>query len=267
MIRKIFFDPGHGSSKTGPYDPGAVGRKGLREVDVTLKIAKAASAILKTEYCGFESQIAPQVEEISGRVQIANNYNPDVVVSIHINAAANVSAFGIETYFCDGSSDGKTLAEYVQQNLIKNVKGKYPSHMVGNINRGIKSATFQIIREVSAPAILVECGFISNAEEEAMLRRDDVIHYLAKGIVEGINFYFHKKGLLPVDNIVESNTEVKPDTTASQVIETEVITGLVLKTIIIGAEKAKLFYSSPDGILHQDIVSVSEDGVKIKSGG
>ena len=146
---RICIDPGHGGR-----DPGAVGQDGLLEKDVNLAVAKRVAKHL--ENMGYEAILTRSEDEyvsLGARSKLANLHRVSVFVSIHCNSAENRAAQGTETFCYPTSSEGKTLAEMVQRELIIRAGGK---------DRGVKHANFQVLRETAMPAILVELAFISN---------------------------------------------------------------------------------------------------------
>lgn len=172
----VVIDPGHGGA-----DPGAVGIGGLRESEVVLDISRQVAALLKQQ--GVEAVLTRQRDEeieLEPRVQFAERADADVFVSIHANAfsASRSDVNGIETYYTAGGS-GQSLARLVQDSLLQEL---------GARDRGVKTANFYVIRNTSMPAILVETGFVTGAEDAARLSstsgRSRIARAIAKGILE-----------------------------------------------------------------------------------
>jgi N-acetylmuramoyl-L-alanine amidase len=191
----VVIDAGHGGG-----DSGAVGRRGSREKDITLDLAKRVKRKLA------ESQVTVRLtrekdktRSLSGRCRKANRWDADVFVSIHLNSASDPAASGLESYVIavagrestDGHrADEKTyvgneheeasmvLGYYVQKGLLS---------YAGGTDRGIKRARFQVLRDVDCPSVLVECGFLSNASEEKKLldarHKDKVAEGIARGVL------------------------------------------------------------------------------------
>ena len=173
---KICIDPGHGGR-----DPGAVGQGGLQEKDVNLAVAKKVAKHL--ESMGYEAILTRSQDEyvsLEARSKLANLHRVSVFVSIHCNSAENRAAQGTETFCYPTSSEGKTLAEMVQRELISRAGGK---------DRGVKHANFQVLRETAMPAILVELAFISNENEEHKLSNSSFQDSCALAISEGVDKY------------------------------------------------------------------------------
>ena len=177
----VVLDPGHGGS-----DPGAC-KYGLREADLTLKIAQYCKSKLE-EYSHVEvymTRTADTDNNLANRVAYAKKFNPDVFVSIHINAVGGQHG-GAEVYYPNGNyipgigTEGKELAEVIQQKLVA----------LGLYNRGIKirntedgsqypdgspSDYLGVIKrskEAGFPAVLIEHAFIDNS--------GDVYNFLAR---------------------------------------------------------------------------------------
>lgn len=172
---KIFIDPGHGGK-----DPGAVGN-GLQEKNITLAIALQVGKILKENgVVVVYSRTTDTHLTLSERAQAANNVKADIFVSIHTNAAENISARGLETYGYPGSNDGTKLANSIQNHLMQS--------KVFTADRGIKAADFAVLRETRMTAALVELGFISNAQDAAILKNKQA--EIAVALARGILGYF-----------------------------------------------------------------------------
>jgi len=218
-IKKIVIDAGHGGK-----DPGAIARTGLREKDVTLDIAKRLSKLLKSE--GIEVVMTRSVDRfisLSSRVDIANNSQADLFLSIHANANRVRSLNGFEVYYVSvGVDDSKRALSAAQEAALDFDRSCFADRslnlktilwdMIYNYNRaesielahsicqtmnrnfdtkilGIKGARFYVLKGVRMPAVLVETGFLSNSNEERMLRNSYYRQQVAQGIVSGIVNY------------------------------------------------------------------------------
>lgn len=178
----ICIDPGH----SGDYEPGAV-RGIYKEAALTLKIANH----LKTHLEAFGYDVVmTRTEEIDNdllqpRVDIANAAAADVFVSIHINAAINEKASGFEIYHYPSSRLGNSLAINVQRSL---------QNVVIMPDRGIKTAGWYVLRYTNMPAILVECGFLSNSLDRIYVASAEGQWYFGEGIAHGIHCYCRMHG-------------------------------------------------------------------------
>ena len=192
--RSIFLDPGHGGS-----DPGAVSG-GVREKDLTLSVYnKVSSKLASLGYTVLTSRNVDKDVDLIDRADQANKANADMLLSIHFNAGGRGIARGIETYYYQATADrvpkinkenhnnverlerSRKLANKVQQNLL---------YQTGANDRGVKRASFTVLRETSIPSILVELGFIDNPEERNKIKTNEYQERLANGIVDGIVEYY-----------------------------------------------------------------------------
>ena len=173
MAKKVFLDPGHGGS-----DPGAVAN-GLKEKDLTLKIAKAAEKYLKEKYEGITvkmSRTGDSNPSLSARAKAANDWGADYFVSIHINSGGGT---GFESYIFNGTVSSKTK-EY--QKKVHQVIAAGD----GWADRGMKRANFHVLRETRMSALLTENGFIDRKEDAAKLKDPAFLKKLGRLHAEGI---------------------------------------------------------------------------------
>ena len=178
-FKTVIVDAGHGG-----YDSGAVGPTGIKEKDVTLKVALKLGRILenngvKVIYTRTSDNVSwpsNESQDLEARVSIANSNNTDLYVSIHANSF-NGSAYGTETYYYNGSAKGKEAAEAVQKELI---------NAIGLYDRGAKTAGYYVLKNTISPSILVELGFIDNRNEEILLNSDWFQQKCAEAIAKGI---------------------------------------------------------------------------------
>jgi N-acetylmuramoyl-L-alanine amidase len=180
--KTIVVDAGHGGS-----DCGAVGQNGLLEKDVTLKVAlrlekyltEAGVKVLMTRKKDADVAYAYATtnEELQARVDVGNKNNADLFLSIHIDSFVNPEANGTSVYIYDDTYLGKCLHDELIDRL-------------GRKDRGVKFANFYVLRNTAMPASLVELMFISNEEEEAILREEDTIEQAARALYEGLRTYF-----------------------------------------------------------------------------
>jgi len=218
-IRKIVLDAGHGGS-----DPGAIGRTGLKEKDVNLDIAKRLANLLRNEGIAVVLTRSSDVFiPLSTRANIANSTKADLFVSIHSNANRVRSLNGFETYYVapnvSDSSRALTAAKTAALNLdsasfasqsqdlkailwdmiYTNARAESIElanavcrSMDSNLDAkilGIKGARFQVLRDARMPAVLIEVGFVSNLDEERMLRNSFYRQKIAESIAQGIRVY------------------------------------------------------------------------------
>lgn len=183
----ITIDPGHGGS-----DSGAVGPTGLYEKTATLKIGLNVAEMLKKS--GAKVYITRKTDkdvygpnasataELQARCNVGNWSNSDIFVSIHLDSFTSPSAQGTTGYYyVNGSYDSQKLATYIKDGVIE---------QIGTPDRGAKTCNFYVVKNTEMPATLVEVAFVSNPEEEAILKSESGIEKAAKGIFNGIVRYF-----------------------------------------------------------------------------
>ena len=191
--KTIVIDAGHGGE-----DGGAVSSNGVSEADINLSIALKVQNLL--EQSGANVVLTRSDEnaiydldkktlrekknsDIKNRVAIGNSSSADIFVSIHLNKIAQSQYYGWQTFFKDGSEEGKKLATCIQNNLNEAIQRE-------NKRVPLKISNIYIIKNVEIPTTIVECGFLSNPEEEELLQTDDYQNKLAWGIYNGIMDYF-----------------------------------------------------------------------------
>lgn len=124
-----------------------------------------------------------KVSDIKNRVKIGNESEADIFVSIHMNKIPQTQYNGWQTFYNAKSEKGKLLAESIQKALNDTIPRKND-----RLSKSINNV--YIVEHVEIPLVLVECGFLSNAEELALLVNDDYQDKLAFGIYKGIIDYF-----------------------------------------------------------------------------
>jgi N-acetylmuramoyl-L-alanine amidase len=182
---KFLLDPGHDELTPGK------GVAGLKEFTFNKAVALKVEALLN-EYEDttviMSHDLNDKIDQsLASRATVANKNNVDAVVSIHANAASATSARGIETFVHPKAPKADNdLARAVHTSLIQVTQAK---------DRGLKKADFQILRDVKGgiPVCLVECGFMTNTEDFALLISDDYRNKCAKGIVAGLVKEFNLK--------------------------------------------------------------------------
>lgn len=184
----IIVDAGHGGSDTGSQ---SISKPCYQEKSLNLVTANFVKEYL--QQLGYRVMMTRQDDtfiSLDKRAQFANEQKPALFVSIHYNSAPSIEAHGIEVYFYQSQENkmrtvkSKKLAKTVLKNLIANTKAK---------SRGIKHGNFAVIRETNMPAILVEGGFITNADELELLKDPFYLKKLAWGVAKGIDEYVSKK--------------------------------------------------------------------------
>lgn len=171
---KICIDAGHGGK-----DPGAIGQANTKEKDVVLSIALKVGKILKNN--GIETiytRTTDKYVELSDRVKKSNDAFCDLFLSIHANGVNDKSAHGQETYCYTKGGTGEKLAINIQNEIVK---------ATGLTNRGVKYSTnLYTLKHTKAPAALVETAFLTNPEEEKLLKNASWQEKIAKAIAKGV---------------------------------------------------------------------------------
>ncbi|WP_100405481.1 N-acetylmuramoyl-L-alanine amidase [Bacillus solitudinis] len=174
----IAIDPGHGGK-----DPGAVSN-GLKEKDVVLAVGLLVEKkLLAAGAKPLMTRSDDRFIELSDRSKIANNANAAIFVSIHANAAGATSANGTETFWNNvySSDESKDLATKINTRLIESLKMK---------DRGVKEASFSVIRSSKMPSVLLELGFMTNSGDAAKMKEADFNERAAEAIFKGIEDYY-----------------------------------------------------------------------------
>lgn len=229
-INTVMIDPGHGGR-----DPGALGsRYRLREKEIVLDIARRVVAKLKSSGLGLRVMISRDSDTfvpLQKRGESANMSNAGLFVSIHCNANRKSSVRGTSTYFLDAaktdeeratamlenaalkheveaeSAEGKDDINLILQDMAQNEFLRESKDLSAFIHRelvrvldlpdrGIKQANFAVLRGAYMPAALIETAYISNPQDEGLLRDSAFRERLAGAVADGIIKYieqYHRK--------------------------------------------------------------------------
>ena len=223
-IRTIIIDPGHGGK-----DPGTVGRRGLKEKNVVLDIARRLKRILnkETNLKVYLTRNRDVFVPLRARASFAERKKGDIFLSIHANSAFSSRASGFETFYLSKAVDDTSRAVATQENSVLKLEEmknsakkrrnnrnletilwdlKYAEFRNQSIelakliqkklgqalrirNRGVKSAPFYVLRKVAMPSVLVEVGFMSNRRDEALLRTANFREKIARALAGSILSY------------------------------------------------------------------------------
>ena len=193
---KIIVDAGHGAP-----DGGAVGINGTLEKDINLKIAIILSEVLeakgyipimtRTGDTGIYDTSCTTIREMkrddmNKRLNIVKNSGASLFISIHMNAFENKSAHGLHIFYSKNHENIKPLAENIQTRISEITGAK--THTVTTADENLF-----LMKKPPIPAILAECGFLSNAEEEKKLNEEDYQSRLAWAIAEAVDTYYTAK--------------------------------------------------------------------------
>ncbi len=125
-----------------------------------------------------------KISDIHNRVKIGNESSADIFVSIHLNKIPQEQYWGWQCFYRQNDEQSTKLAKSLQQNLNDAIEKE-------NKRVAMKIDNVYIMKHVEIPISIVECGFLSNKEEEKMLLTDEYQDKLAWGIYNGIMDYFH----------------------------------------------------------------------------
>ena len=182
----IVLDPGHGGK-----DPGAVGLAGTLEKEVNLMVSLQMRDELQkwgARPVMTRSVDTSEMDKLQTRVDYGTFNGGNIFVSIHSDAALNRRAKGFTVYYHNQKGElDLALAKSVQLGL----KGTMQTN-----DRGVRSAHFYVVKRNPLPAILIEMGFISNAEEEINLMEVDYQRDVVEGAVQGLANYFKEEPTL-----------------------------------------------------------------------
>lgn len=189
----VILDAGHGNP-----DGGAVGQDGSIESNLNLEIVLKLQKFLEASNCTViltrsdengiyettaETIREQKVSDMKNRVDIANNSNAEIFVSIHMNKLEQSQYSGWQTFYKNNDDTSKEIAENIQTSLNYFIKKEN--------SRTIKSISgIYLTKNVEIPLVIVECGFLSNAEENKLLQTDSYQNELAWSIYIGIMDYF-----------------------------------------------------------------------------
>ncbi len=186
--RVIAIDAGHGG-----WDPGKTGKTGMNEKDINLDIANKLCTFL--EDAGAEVYLTRPSDDALGktkskdmkeRIDIIKNSEADIMISIHQNAFPKPNAKGAQSFYFKQSQDGKLLAECIQKSLIQSLDEK-------NSRVAKENNNYYILKNTQIPSVIIECGFLSNPDEETKLNNEDYRLKTAWAIFDGIRTYFDEK--------------------------------------------------------------------------
>jgi N-acetylmuramoyl-L-alanine amidase len=181
-IPLIVIDAGHGG-----MDGGAVGVKGVVEAPLNLAVAQLVEGGLRDR--GYRVKMTREDENALGRDKqadmrtrrkIMREEGVTAIVSIHMNKFRDSSIKGPRAFYMRGSKRGEFLATQVLNSVCKAVEQPRRLAATGN---------YFVLRESIAPAVIIECGFLSNASDAKRLQDPVYQQKLANGIVEGIIVY------------------------------------------------------------------------------
>lgn len=189
----------------GKPDEGAVGLFGTTEQAINLSISLKLQKLI--EQCGAKVILTrsdengiysidsksireKKVSDIKNRVDLGNNSNADIFISIHLNKYPPSEIYrGWQTFYQNKNDESENLATLIQNNINKNIDYE-------NNRTPMKITDVYIMKNVTIPTVIVECGFLSNSEETTLLKEDTYQYKLAWGIFLGIQEYFYNTSIV-----------------------------------------------------------------------
>lgn len=192
---KVLIDPGHGG-----IDQGTSGDSGIGEAPLNLAISEKLMKFL--EGGGFDVEMTryedeglyslksrtireKKNEDLFNRVKLINDSEADMVVSIHLNSFPQKQYYGAHVFYQKNNLTGKIAADIMQESL-KSILDEN-NKRVPQVKKGIK-----IMDDTTVPVLLIECGFLSNNEEEKKLESDNYQEKTAWAIYAGLIKYFNE---------------------------------------------------------------------------
>lgn len=175
----IVIDAGHGG-----YDPGKIGVNKALEKDINLQIAQRVKTCLEENKIAVvmtrEEDVMADTKraDMQKRVNLINKTRPAIAVSIHQNSYSDSSVTGAQVFYYKGSEEGKAAAILMQEEL-KKMNSENVRQIKDNNN-------FFMLKKTKVPTIIVECGFLSNAQEAQKLVSEEYQMELAEAISNGI---------------------------------------------------------------------------------
>ena len=217
-LNRVVIDPGHGG-----HDQGTAGDHGLIEKELVLDVSLRLGKLI-TEQLGAEviyTRTDDSFVALERRPQMANEKKADLFLSVHANSSPYPSVSGVETYILnftdsrsaldvamrENASSQKSMSELhdIIQKITAHDKAQESKEFAGRIqaslyafsaknfpgefDRGVKQAPFVVLVGTTMPAVLTEIGFVTNAKEEALLKRPDYRQKLADAIYHGVAKY------------------------------------------------------------------------------
>ncbi len=218
-VGRVVLDPGHGG-----HDTGTIGPEGLREKDLVLDVAQRLGRLIEERmgseviYTRSDDTFVP----LERRTEIANEAKADLFLSIHANSSPLRTAAGVETFYLNLTTSksaletaarenaGSTMTVYELQELLEKIALKdkveesreFATRVQSALytlsarstdarskDRGVKKAPFVVLIGASMPSVLAEIGFISNAHDESVMRRDEYRQRTAEALYKGLASY------------------------------------------------------------------------------
>ena len=188
----VIIDAGHGGK-----DPGKVGTAGTLEKDINLKIALYLKEILESQDMNVimtrnkdmdlsTTSSNRKISDMKERLALIQKIDADLVISIHQNSYTSPEVYGAQCFYRTNSLDGKELASTLQNQIITSTN-QTKIRTIKNNN------DYYLLKHSPIPTVIVECGFLSNPEEEKLLLTKEYQRKMAWAIHLGVLQYLNKK--------------------------------------------------------------------------
>lgn len=183
------FYPAHGGD-----DPGMIGVEGLKEKGINLEISQKLKKALekrgftvvmtreKDEGLNDSSASNKKAQDMQRRIAFLEEQDPVLTVSIHQNSYTDPEISGPQVFYYETSSEGKKLAESVQESMNRHLKPDRPRAVKGN-------TSYYLLKRSKGIIVIAECGFLTNPQEAELLRKETYQQKIAEAVAEGIEKY------------------------------------------------------------------------------
>ena len=184
----IVVDAGHGGR-----DDGCSGKNGVKESEINLKIARLLKTYLETldinvvmTRCDGNGLYDAGVDnykqsDMEKRMQIIADANPNMVISIHQNSFTDSSQCGAQAFYQENDEKSKEFADSIQNQLLR---------QIDNARNESNFGDYYLLKESNVSCVIIECGYLTNPEEESLLNTTDYQNKIAYAIMCGVINYF-----------------------------------------------------------------------------
>ena len=199
-LRTIVIDPGHGGTNEG-----AIGIAGIHEKHLTLKLALILADRLRTQYPDTNVILTRETDRflsLNDRISIANDAHADLFLSLHFNSSMNPLAIGFESFYAGEflEQESDKLGDSDDIRAEKRKADPYAQHMAKCFNhamskrfnvldRGAKPGDYTVLTRARVPAVVLEFGFLSHAEEGLSIITPEHQAQMIDALVEAISRY------------------------------------------------------------------------------
>jgi N-acetylmuramoyl-L-alanine amidase len=229
-LQRVIIDPGHGG-----HDTGTIGPSGYTEKDLVLDVSKRLKGLIEKEI-GAEVILTRDDDRfipLESRTAIANQHEGDLFISVHANSSRVRTVRGVETFFLNLTTSREALDIATRENaasehsihelqdlskkillqdkveesreLARVMQKSLAGRKNSGVDRGVKQAPFIVLMGANMPSILTEISFISNPQEEKLLKDSDYRQSIAESLFAGVKSYSESLSGLKTAKIQEKN--------------------------------------------------------------